>query len=204
MPLHWYDERFPVFARFIFISFQVALKPRRYTKQRPFLSPGDNDNIPSGGRCCAFRSREIFIMAVEANNDCATVIGNDVVIKGEITVEKGLRVDGQIEGAVTTKGKVHVGKTGQLNAEINGGAVVIEGKVRGNVSAIDRVTLEATSNVTGDLTATKLVVHEGASFVGRVNVGPDALKGAAAASKDVPAAVASRLGNQTPVGNGKN
>jgi len=143
----------------------------------------------------------------ENTAECATVIGNDVVIKGEITVEKGLRVDGTIEGAVTTKGKVHVGKTGSLSAEVNGGSVTIEGKVKGNVTATDRVTLEATSNVYGDLNATKLVVNEGATFVGKVNVGPDAVKGAhaaaAAPAKDgVPAAVAQRMGNQT-VGNGK-
>jgi cytoskeletal protein CcmA (bactofilin family) len=135
--------------------------------------------------------------------DCATVIGNDVVIKGEITVEKGLRIDGQIEGAVTTKGKVHVGKTGQLSAEVHGGSVLVEGKVRGNVTATDRVTLEATSNVSGDLTATKLIVNEGATFVGKVNVGPDAVKGAAPAGSGVPAAVAARMGNQTLAGNGK-
>lgn len=140
--------------------------------------------------------------------DCATVIGNDVVIKGEITVEKGLRVDGQIEGAVTTKGKVHVGKTGLLAAEINGGAVYVEGKVKGNITASERVTLEATSNVSGDLTAIKLVVIEGATFVGKVNVGPDAVKGGAhttattATREAVPASVASRMGNQVGVGGG--
>ena len=42
------------------------------------------------------------VAATATAAECATVIGNDVVIKGEITVEKGLRVDGQIEGAVTT------------------------------------------------------------------------------------------------------
>ena len=138
--------------------------------------------------------------------DCATVIGNDVVIKGEITVEKGLRVDGQIEGAVTTKGRVLVGKTGQLNAEVNAGSVQVEGKVRGNITASDRVILEATSIVTGDLTSIKLVVNEGATFVGKVNVGPDALKGNPSINKDgVPAVVAARMGNQTiPLaGNGK-
>ena len=135
--------------------------------------------------------------------ECATVIGNDVVIKGEITVEKGLRVDGQIEGAVTTKGKVHVGKTGLLNAEVNGGSVIVEGKVKGNITATDRVTLEATSNCVGDLTSIKLVMHEGATFVGRVSVGPDAVKGATAAKTDgVPAAVAARMGNQTVGANG--
>jgi cytoskeletal protein CcmA (bactofilin family) len=136
--------------------------------------------------------------------DCATVIGQDVVIKGEISVEKGLRVDGQIEGAVTTKGKVHVGKTGLLSAEVNGGSVTVEGKVKGNITATDRVTLEATSNVTGDLTATKLVVLEGASFSGKVNVGPDVVKGAVAEKGGVPASVAARLGNQTTTpANGK-
>jgi len=134
--------------------------------------------------------------------ECATVIGNDVVIKGEITVEKGLRVDGQIEGAVTTKGRVHVGKTGQLSAEINGGAVFVEGKVKGNITASERVTLEATSNVSGDLTANKLIVIEGATFVGKVNVGPDAVKGVAhsapaPARESVAAPVAFRMGNQT-------
>ena len=144
-------------------------------------------------------------MADHVASECATVIGNDVVIKGEITVEKGLRVDGTIEGAVTTKGKVHVGKSGSLAAEVNGGSVTIEGKVKGNVTATDRVTLEATSNVSGDLNATKLVVNEGATFVGKVNVGPDAVKGAHAAASNkegVPVAVAQRMGNQT-VANGK-
>ena len=141
--------------------------------------------------------------APETGADCATVIGNDVVIKGEITVEKGLRVDGTIEGAVTTKGKVHVGKSGTLNAEVSGGSVTVEGKVKGNITASDRVTLEASSNVSGDLTATKLIVLEGASFSGKVNVGPDVVKGmsADAAKAGVPAAVAARMGNT--VTNGK-
>ena len=137
------------------------------------------------------------------SQECATFIGNDVLIKGEITVEKGLRVDGKIEGAVTTKGKVHVGMSGQLNAEINAGSVLVEGKVKGNIMASERVTLEATSNVCGDLTATRLIVTEGATFVGKVNVGPDVLKGGFATKDSVPAAVASRLSGQPVPGNGR-
>ena len=140
----------------------------------------------------------------EQTAECATVIGNDVVIKGEITVEKGLRVDGKIEGAVNTKGRVVVGKSGQLNAEVSGGSVLVEGRVKGNITASERVTLEATSNVTGDLTATKLIVNEGATLVGKVNIGPEAVKGAAGAKTEVPASVAARMGNQTVAGgNGK-
>jgi cytoskeletal protein CcmA (bactofilin family) len=107
--------------------------------------------------------------------DFTTVIGGDVVIKGDVGVERGMRVDGQIEGTVSTKGKVLVGKTGQLKADIRAGTLMIEGRVSGNVSA-ERVQIEASGQVFGDLNATKLVVSEGATFVGKVNVSPEAVK----------------------------
>jgi cytoskeletal protein CcmA (bactofilin family) len=75
--------------------------------------------------------------------------------------------------------------------------------VKGPVTASDRVTLEATSNVSGDLTASKLIVHEGATFVGKVNIGADAVKGGGSTKDGVPAAVAARMGNQTAGANGK-
>ena len=136
---------------------------------------------------------------MENGADCGTIIGNDVVIKGEITVEKGLRVDGRIEGTVTTKGTVHVGETGQLAAEVKGCTVLIEGQVKGNISASDRVTLKATSNVNGDLTANKLIVNDGARFSGNLNIGPGVVKSytiEAQATTEVPAPVASRVSNQ--------
>jgi len=108
--------------------------------------------------------------------DCATVIGSDVVIKGEMTVEKGLRVDGQIEGAVTTKGKVILGRSGTLKAEVKAGTLHVEGKINGNVTVLERVQLEASSQIIGDLSAAKLIVAEGATLVGKVCVGPEAVK----------------------------
>ena len=58
--------------------------------------------------------------------------------------------------------------------------------------------------VYGDLTAGKLVVSEGATFVGKVNVGPEAVKEATSKDAGIPAAVAARMGNQTAVGAGGN
>jgi cytoskeletal protein CcmA (bactofilin family) len=110
-----------------------------------------------------------------AGTDFTTVIGGDVVIKGEVSVERGMRVDGQIEGAVATKGKVLVGKSGQLKAEVQAGTLVIEGRITGNVKA-ERVQIEATGQVIGDLAAARLVVSEGATFVGKVNVSPEAAR----------------------------
>ena len=58
------------------------------------------------------------------------------------------------------------------------GAIIIDGEVRGNLMAHDRVELKQTARYEGDLVATKLVVKEGASFNGHVTVGPDMAKNA--------------------------
>lgn len=134
--------------------------------------------------------------------DCATVIGGDVVIKGEISVEKGLRIDGQIEGAITTKGKVLVGKSGQLRAEVRAGILIVEGKISGNITVMDRVQIDASGQVHGDLTAGKLAVAEGATFVGKINVGPEALKDLGSREASAPAA-ARQAGVSALIGSGK-
>ena len=108
--------------------------------------------------------------------DFSTVIGGDVRIRGEVSVEKGLRIDGVVEGSVVTRGKILVGKSGQLKAEVKAGFLVVEGKVTGNVTVSDRVQIEPSGHVYGDLTAGKLVVAEGATIVGKLNVGPSAGK----------------------------
>jgi len=127
-----------------------------------------------------------------AGTDFTTVIGGDVVIKGDVAVERGMRVDGQIEGTVATKGKILVGKTGQLKADIRAGTLTIEGRVSGNVSA-ERVQIEASGQVFGDLNATKLVVSEGATFVGKVNVSPEAVKGFSKAETALPRPSAAKI-----------
>jgi cytoskeletal protein CcmA (bactofilin family) len=107
--------------------------------------------------------------------DFTTVIGADVVIKGDVTVERGLRVDGQIDGSLTTKGKALIGKSGQLKAEIRAGTLIVEGRINGNITA-ERVQIEASAQVHGDLSAGKLTINEGATFSGKVQIGPEALK----------------------------
>ena len=108
--------------------------------------------------------------------DCTTVIGSDVVIKGEMTLEKGLRVDGTIEGSVATKGKVTLGKGGTLKADVRAASLTSEGKIEGNVTVSDRFQVEASASVKGDIAAGKLIVAEGATLCGKVHIGPEAVK----------------------------
>jgi hypothetical protein len=64
-----------------------------------------------------------------------------------------------------------------MQADVESGAIVVEGEVKGNLTAADRIELKQTARYEGDLRATKLTVDEGAVFSGHVTVGPDAVKG---------------------------
>jgi cytoskeletal protein CcmA (bactofilin family) len=121
--------------------------------------------------------------------DFPTVIGPDASFKGELTFEKGVRLQGRLEGKITTSGRLHVAKEAHLQADVEGGAIVIEGEVKGNLMASDRIDMRASARYEGDLRASKLTVEEGAVFSGHVTVGPDVAKGRPAASSSQPSAV---------------
>ena len=116
-------------------------------------------------------------MADSGPQDYPTTIGPDVSFKGELTFEKGLRLMGRFEGKITTAGRLHIAKEAKMAADVEAGAIIVEGDVRGNLTASDRIELKQSARYEGDLSASKLVVDEGAVFSGHVTVGPDAVKG---------------------------
>jgi cytoskeletal protein CcmA (bactofilin family) len=122
-------------------------------------------------------------------DEFATVIGPVASFKGELTFQGSVRVDGTFEGAVRTSGHVLVSKGGTLKAEVQAGSIALEGHLEGNVAAEDRIELRATGQMIGDIRASKLLVMEGATFVGRCEVGPG-VKGQG--TKAGPPAVAER------------
>ena len=113
----------------------------------------------------------------DANQDYATTIGPDCTFKGELSFEKGLRLQGKLEGKITTPGRLHVAKEAKVQADVDAGSIIVEGDVRGNLMANDRIEMKNTARYEGDLHASKLVVDEGAVFSGHVSVGPEAVKG---------------------------
>ena len=116
-------------------------------------------------------------MAETGSNDFPTILGPDAAFKGDLTFEKGMRLHGKFEGSILTGGKLHVTKEAKMQADVDAGSITIEGDVKGKLSASDRVELKNSARYEGDLTASKLVVDEGAVFSGHVTVGPDAVKG---------------------------
>lgn len=129
----------------------------------------------------------------ETNQDYPTTIGPDATFKGELTFEKGLRLQGRFEGKITTPGRLHVAKEARMQAEVEAGSILIEGDVKGNLSANDKIEMKQSARYEGDLHASRLVVEEGAVFSGHVTVGPEAVKnrqlGSTAAAQPRPSAV---------------
>ena len=116
-------------------------------------------------------------MADGTQQEFPTIIGQDASFKGELTFEKGMRLIGKFEGRITTAGRLHVAKEARMQADVESGAIIVEGEVKGNLTANERIELKQTARLEGDLRATKLTVEEGAVFSGHVTVGPDAVKG---------------------------
>ncbi|HLL90000.1 MAG TPA: polymer-forming cytoskeletal protein [Tepidisphaeraceae bacterium] len=122
--------------------------------------------------------------------DFPTVLGPDASFKGELSFEKGMRLMGKFEGKINTPGRLHVAREARMQADVEAGAITVEGDVKGNLSANDRIELKQSARYEGDLRASKLVVDEGAVFSGHVSVGPEAVKGGRPLAGGGPANVA--------------
>jgi len=85
-------------------------------------------------------------------------------ITGNIISETDLRIDGNMDGTVTTKGKIVIGKEAKVKGTINCQNADVEGSFSGEVNVIDRLNLKSTCNVEGDVRVGKLIVEAGALF----------------------------------------
>ena len=98
-------------------------------------------------------------------------IGKGLFIKGEITGTESLFIDGKVEGTIALPGnRVTVGRNGQVAASITAREIVILGKVRGNIIATDRVDIRAEGALTGDVTAARISIEDGAYFKGGIDI----------------------------------
>jgi len=105
-----------------------------------------------------------------------TVIGADTRIKGEMSFGGGARILGQFEGTIDAKGEVFIGDGATCKASLDASRIVVDGLLEGDVVARERAELNSNARMNGDLTATTLVIAEGAAFVGHCRVGPEATK----------------------------
>lgn len=110
--------------------------------------------------------------ALEEENEAEpeTIIAEGVSIQGTITFQKLLRIDGSFEGELISTGKVIIGPTGRVKANIDLEEAFIAGKVTGNITVKKRLVLRGRAEVRGDVTAPLLSVDEGVSMIGNLNI----------------------------------
>jgi cytoskeletal protein CcmA (bactofilin family) len=98
-------------------------------------------------------------------------LGASLEIKGKISGEEDLQVDGKVEGPVSLQGqRLTVGRTGTLSSEVIAREVVVYGKLTGNLRASDRVEIKKDGSVIGDITTARISIEDGAYFKGRIEI----------------------------------
>ncbi|MDF2501467.1 MAG: polymer-forming cytoskeletal [Anaerosporomusa subterranea] len=107
------------------------------------------------------------------NNQVETIIGKDTIFRGTISSNSGIRIDGKIEGEITTSSDVIIGPTGIAEAQINARNAVVAGRVIGNVNITEKLELSPTATVQGDVKVGVLVIGEGAVYKGACEMRQD-------------------------------
>jgi cytoskeletal protein CcmA (bactofilin family) len=105
------------------------------------------------------------------NTQEQATLGKSLVIKGEVTGSESLYIDGRVEGSITLPGnRVTVGRNGVVSANISAREIVVLGKVRGNMTASDRVDIRGEGSLTGDVVSQRISIEDGAYFKGGIDI----------------------------------
>jgi cytoskeletal protein CcmA (bactofilin family) len=98
-------------------------------------------------------------------------MGQSVTIKGELSGSEDLTLDGQMEGRISLpEHMLTVGTQADVKADIDARTVIVKGAVTGNVTAAEKLEIQSNGSVMGDVISPRLVIAEGGSLQGRVDM----------------------------------
>ena len=106
-------------------------------------------------------------------------LGPSIRIKGTLTGEEDLLIEGSVEGEVTLgQNKVTIGHSGRVKADVRGSSICVEGEVEGNLLGEEEVVIRQSGRVRGNVTAPRVNLENGAKFKGAIDMQPDPTKAA--------------------------
>ena len=126
-------------------------------------------------------------------------IGPSIRIEGTLTGNEDLTIDGKVRGRIKLTGhSLTIGPNGKIEAGLQAKSVIVQGEVKGNITADDKIQITASGSVDGDLRAPRIALDDGACFAGSVDMGnasearpePQKAPGVAAGDKPKYASVA--------------
>jgi cytoskeletal protein CcmA (bactofilin family) len=130
-------------------------------------------------------------MAAERPGERA-IIGPSITIKGDVTGEEDLLIQGRVEGKVDlAQHNVTVGANGRIKANIFGRSVMVEGEVDGDLHAEEQIAIRKSGRVRGNVSAPRVTIEDGAMFKGSIEMerkpAPRSVVGPASAAAASPA-----------------
>ncbi len=100
----------------------------------------------------------------------SSVVGKTLLIKGEIFSEDEILIEGKIQGNITVKGRVIIGREGVVEADIEAREVVIKGKVTGNVRGSQRVEIVPAGTLHGNIQSPRVAIADSGLFEGNIEM----------------------------------
>jgi cytoskeletal protein CcmA (bactofilin family) len=135
----------------------------------PGVSPAKDSRIPGTPLNAAPVNRPGNPVVPAARN--LACLGPTIVIKGEISSDEDLQIDGKVEGNISVRGnRLTVGRSANLNSEIDAREVIVYGSASGNLRARDRVEIKKDGQVIGNITTARISIEDGAYFKGRIEI----------------------------------
>lgn len=107
----------------------------------------------------------------EISNSSINIISEGTTIKGDINANGDTRIDGELIGNISSKGKLVVGPNGKIEGEIRCNNVEVSGFIKGKVTITELLIMKSSSKIEGDIIAGKLSVEPGATFSGTCAMG---------------------------------
>lgn len=140
---------------------------------RPTLNPSQPAqpaSAPASAPSIASPQKEAAKPVADSRTDVGH-IGKSVVIRGELTGNEDLYLDGEVEGNINLRDhKLVIGPNGKIKASITARDVVVHGRVEGNITASERVELKRNCTLIGDVGTQRIVIEDGAYFKGAIDI----------------------------------
>jgi cytoskeletal protein CcmA (bactofilin family) len=146
----------------------IPQKPMSAIGEGSLTSGSDDTNRPAyGEQPRTSLTEHQNYMAEHSGKD---ILSSDVEIKGSIKFQKELLIDGKVEGEINSEGVLTIGENADIRGEIKTKSIIVFGKVQGNITVNERCELKSKCTLQGDLKAARLVIEEGATFIGKSEV----------------------------------
>jgi cytoskeletal protein CcmA (bactofilin family) len=101
------------------------------------------------------------------------VIGSTIVIKGDLTGEEDLSIEGQLEGKIESRRhSVTIGKNGRIKGDIYARIIVVAGTVEGNLYGEEQLVVRQSGTVRGNIIAPRVALEDGSNFKGSIDMSP--------------------------------